>query len=484
MKNTFVIFLLLAYSLGSYSQNLPKGIEPDDPMVAKIDSLLKLSFIQKEIAAFKGRNDIPKDSIPAFSNEVYKQRIAQLDGKTPFEFEYNDDVQKYIDLFVKHRRTFTAICLGRSELYFPMYKEKLDSYGMPLELRYLSVIESALNPKANSRAGAKGLWQFMLRTGEAYGLAVDSYTDQRFDPEMATDAACRYLKFLHKMYGDWSMALAAYNAGPGNVNRAIRRSGGEMTYWKIRDYLPKETQGYVPTFIAVTYLMEFHKEHNIIPRKANVKIYEIDSVQFSSPLTLSDISEALDIEYDYLQHINPIYKTDYIPAFDTAKAHIYLPVEKVGLFMKNLDTLSKWKKDTTAEGFIAYPSIVYHTVKSGESMGLIADKYKVTTRELMVWNDKSSKMIHPGEKIKVHVATRKPVEKTAPKKTYSSNKGNGSSSGSGSSSGYVYYTIRSGDTLWDIANKKGVSLSQIERLNPGLNSRNLKVGQKIKIAKK
>lgn len=476
----------------SYAQQIDPetGLYVDNPLLANIDSVLKHHFAENDPYSMDyekfNKYGYAKDFKPEFSDSIYRARIAHLDANTPFEFEFNEDVLKYIHLFAKHRRSFTSICLGRTELYFPLYEEKLDKYGMPMELKYLSVIESALNPKAKSRAGATGLWQFMLATGKQYGLNVTSYTDDRFDPEKATEAACQYLTFLHKMYGDWSMALAAYNAGPGNVNRAIRRSGGEMTYWKIRNYLPRETQGYVPTFIAVTYMMTYAAEHNIYPRKPDGKLFNLDTVQFNVSVSLDDVAEALDIDHDYLVHINPIYKTNYVPASDSSKAYLYLPHDKIGDFMLNLDTLSRWQRDTSdQESFIAYGKIQTHTVSRGESLGTIAYKHNTTVSEIMTWNNLSSKMIHPGQVLKLHVPVRKTVEKSTPQRTYSSNTTKSNSKDANlPADKYNYYTIRSGDTLWDIANKKGVSVNRIKELNPGLSERNLKIGQRIKIGVK
>ncbi len=464
------------------------GLFVDDPILAKIDNTLKNHYAEMDDFTMNVEDlnvhNYEKGFVPEVSDSLFQVRIKALDAQTPFEFAFNEDVLKYLHLFSKHRRTFTAIVLGRSELFFPLYEERLDKYDMPMELKYLSVIESALDPTAKSPAGARGLWQFMLRTGQSYGLDVTSYTDERCDPYKATEAACQYLKFLHKMYGDWSMALAAYNAGPGNVNRAIRRSGGEMTYWKIRDYLPRETQGYVPTFIAVTYMMKYAAEHNIYPRKPQARIYEVDTVQFNKSVSLDDVSEALEIDYEYLKYINPIYKTDYVPADKENKGFLYLPTEKIGKFMLNLDTIHVWKRDSSnQESFIAYGKVQTHTVKSGESLGLIANKYNTTIGELMTWNGMTSKTIHPGQQLKLHVPVRKQVDKTKPTKTTYKSSG-GASQSNLPANKYIYYTIRSGDTLWDIANKKGVSVNRIKQLNRGLNERNLKIGQRIKIGVK
>src|SRR5690554_899466 len=251
--------------------------------------------------------------VPDFADSVYCMRLNALNEMSPFHLDCNDDVVSVIRFFAKKRRSFTSIVLGRSKLYFDMYEEKLAKHDMPIELKYLSVIESGLRPQVKSRAGALGLWQFMYRTGKYYGLNQNSYIDERMDPEMSTEAAALYLKKLHSLYDDWNMALAAYNAGPGNVNKAIRRSEGKMTYWGIRPFLPRETQGYVPNFVAMSYMLNYHAEHNIKSREPFYHDFEIDTVCISKPLHMSTIDSIIGWNKEDIQALNPIYKTDFIP---------------------------------------------------------------------------------------------------------------------------------------------------------------------------
>ena len=220
-----------------------------------------------------------------------------------------------------------------SEYYFPMFEEHLAKYNIPLELKYLAIVESALNPKAKSRVGASGLWQFMYPTGKQYNLEVNSYVDERHDPLKATEAACQYLSHLYEIFGDWSLVLASYNAGPGNVSKAIRRSGGSQNYWNIRKFLPRETANYVPAFLATMYIYEFKKEHGILPKKATLTYFETDTIMVKKQMSFKHISELLDISVEQIEFLNPIYKLKVIP-FEEDKAHyLRLPKNKMGLFV-------------------------------------------------------------------------------------------------------------------------------------------------------
>ena len=232
----------------------------------------------------------PPTYIPAWPEATYQSRLQYLDGQTPFDLTYNPVVQSYIDLYAVRKREMTSRMLGLSDLYFPVFEEYLDRHGMPLEMKYLAVVESALNPAARSRAGAVGLWQFMLPTGKMFGLKADSYVDERHDLHKSTEAACNYLTYLYKIYDNWELALAAYNCGPGNVNKAIRRSGGRKDYWEIYDHLPRETRGYVPAFIAVNYVFAHAADHNLYPVAPTYCAHEVDTVQVCYPLDLSNIA--------------------------------------------------------------------------------------------------------------------------------------------------------------------------------------------------
>lgn len=415
--------------------------------------------------------------VPEVSDEVYKKRLADLDAMTPFEFQWNEDVAAVIKMFAKRRRRFTSVTLARSALFFPMYEEKLAQYDMPLELKHLSVIESGLRPTAKSRAGALGLWQFMYRTGKMMGLEVNSYVDQRMDPYLATDAACRYLTFLYNMYDDWSMALAAYNAGPGNVNKAIRRSGGRMTYWEIRPYLPRETQNYVPFFIAMTYIMTYHAEHNIYPAEVEWQRFEVDTICPSNNIKLSHVDSLLDMSLADIEYLNPIFKSDIVPYTDEHQYCLTLPVDKVGQFIEVEDSLyAFFEKELEKDSTIIVTEEQYHYVRSGESLGVIAEKYHTSVRRIMDWNNMRSTRIYPGQKLVVKMRVEKPIKKEEKKQEERA-----SNTASKKLVDGKFYHIQRGDSLWLVSNKFGTTVDALKSLNPSVNPSNLKAGQKIRV---
>jgi membrane-bound lytic murein transglycosylase D len=424
--------------------------------------------------------NLPTDSTPKFSDSVFIFRIGQLDQQSPFSFVANDATIAMIKLYAYKRKRLTSKMLAYGELYFPIFEEYLIKYNMPLELKYLPIVESALNPKAKSGAGAGGLWQFMPKTGMMYDLSITSYVDKRFDPYLASDAACQYLKFLHSIYDDWSMALAAYNAGPGNINKAIRRSGGKTTYWEIRPYLFKETRNYIPAFTAVNYIMNYASEHNLYPNKPLFLALEIDTIQICDRIEFEVLEEWLGYEISKLKYLNPKFVSNVIPKPDSID-FIYLPNFLIGDFIMHEDSIYKYSS-LENKYFVAAnkPKKVLktHYVKSGESLRSIAKKYKCTEQEIKAWNLLSSNYLKSGKKLSIY------SEESAAKDASSS--GNKTEQQQEPFSGeYTYYTIRKGDTLWDIAQKyNGISVEDIKRHNSSLNSNNLKTGTKIKIVKK
>ncbi len=416
-----------------------------------------------------------QDSVPVFSDSVYCARLSEMNEKSPFHLDCNEETLKVIKFFSRKRRGFTRVVLGRSKLYFDLFEAKLAEYNLPLELKYLAVIESGLRPQVKSRAGALGLWQFMYATGRMYGLTQNSYIDERMDPEKSTDAACRYLKKLHDIYGDWNLALAAYNAGPGNVNKAIRRSGNKLTYWEVRPFLPRETQGYVPNFIAASYLLTYHAEHNIIPMEAPIRYTQLDTMCFNRGVHFSSMAQIIDMELEEIELLNPIYKKQYLPKTPEGQC-ITLPMPKIGLLIEKQDSLFTIEEKDYIENKEKHSSDVkpnnsssisyqYHKVRSGETLGTIAEKYKTTVSTIQRMNGLHSTKIYVGQRLKVKKGTKTTTVRSSPTTT----------------GGKKYYTVRKGDTFGRIAQRYRMSQSQLKRLNPGINISRLSIGQKIRV---
>lgn len=378
----------------------------DDPILAMMDSLMTSQFYNhycfSSDSSFLNVNDYAYDSIPVFPDSVYARRMHLLDRETPMELSYNSTVKGFIDLYARRRKEMTERVLGLSQLYFPLIEETFDKHGIPLELKHLAIVESALNPKARSRAGAVGLWQFMYSTGKMYGLESTSYIDERMDPYKATEAAARYLKYLHGLYDDWNLALAAYNSGPGNVNKAIRRSGGKKDFWSIRPFLPRETRSYVPAFIAVNYVMNFASEHNIYPTECGYSFFACDTLHITQELRFDQLSAFTGMSMEEIAQLNPTFKRGVIPA-NGRKHNLCLPIEKVGVFLTNEDSVYSYKKDEVPEEMLVpeQEQITYR-VRSGDVLGVIAQRHGVSVRSLKEWNNIRGTTIYPGQKLVIY----------------------------------------------------------------------------------
>jgi membrane-bound lytic murein transglycosylase D len=314
-------------------------IEFPEAMTYDLDSLLNLYMAKTYLSG--GDDCNMRDVNPEYSKEEYIDRLMRI--PSVMEMAHNDVVQKFIDRYSGRLRHSISYMLGAANFYMPIFEEALDAYQLPLELKYLPVIESALNPKAVSRVGATGLWQFMLSTGKQYNLQINSLVDERRDPVKASYAAAQLLRDLYKLFGDWNLVIAAYNCGPGNINKAIHRAGGEKDYWKIYPYLPKETRGYVPAFIAANYIMTYYSLHNICPMATRLPA-KTDTVMVHRTLHLEQVADVLDINIDLLRSLNPMYRRDVVPGA-TESCALRLPQTEVGKFIDLQDSVFSYRSD-------------------------------------------------------------------------------------------------------------------------------------------
>ncbi len=384
---------------------------------------------------------------PTFAPEVYQDRLSRIPAV--MEMPYNEVVQKYIDRYSGPMRKTVAFMLGAGNFYIPLFEEALDFYGLPLELKYLPVIESALDPTAVSHAGATGLWQLMLTTGKQYDLKVNSLVDERKDPIKSTWAAAKCLRDLYKIYGDWNLVIAAYNCGPGNVNKAIHRANGSRDYWEIYPYLPKETRGYVPAFIAANYIMNYYCEHNICPMKTKLPV-TTDTVMLSRNVHMEQIAAVIDIDIEAIKALNPQYRTSLIPGHSEPCA-LSLPHDKILLFIDLQDSICNYKAN---ELLTRRNNVPLKEVKTEAK----APKSKETTSK-----KKEAKTVKTKNAKKQKEATKKGKNKKG--KTSRKNK---------------TATVKKGETLSSIAAKNGTTVSKLKKLN-GLKGDKLKPGQKLKV---
>ncbi|MEJ1221475.1 lytic transglycosylase domain-containing protein [Sediminicola sp. 1XM1-17] len=411
--------------------------------------------------------------------ETLKARLKILDQKTPFNIAYNPSLENVIKTFLTRKRGFMQRMLKASQFYFPMFEQELDNNNVPLELKYLAVIESALNPRAKSRVGATGLWQFMYGTGKMYNLDVSSYVDERSDPIASTKAAAKYLSRLHGIFNDWDLALAAYNSGPGNVNKAIRRSGGYTNYWNIRRNLPRETAGYVPAFLAAMYIFEYAEEHGLQRVKIERPFFDTDTVHVKSLITFNQISELVDVSVEELKVLNPSYKLDVIPYVEGKNYVLRLPREAMGKFVNNenaiyahVKTELETEEKPLAQLVNAEQRIVYR-VKSGDYLGRIAERHGVGVSQIKQWNGLRGNTVRIGQRLTIY--TKNSVASN------SSARSSNSSTKSAMASDAKVHTVKSGDSLWTISKKyPGITIDNLREWN-GIRGNDIKIGAKLKL---
>lgn len=384
-------------------------IEIPESMQSEMDSLYWDWQSKNHITM--GENCEMASANPVVSDSIYMDRLSRI--PSIMEMPYNEAVKKFIDMYATRLRGKVSYMLAATNFYMPIFEEALDLYDLPMELKYLPIIESALNPVAVSRQGATGLWQFMLGTGKVYGLENNSLVDERRDPIKSTWAAVRYLKDLYAIYQDWNLVLAAYNSGPGTVNKAIRRAGGATDYWTIYNFLPKETRGYVPAFIAANYIMTYYCEHNICPMDTQLPA-GTDTIHVNKDLHLQQIADVCNLSLDQLRGLNPQYKKDIVPG-NSELCVLRLPNNTVSTFIERQDSVFAYKADefltkrktvaikesSPARGSKGSGNPVYHKIRNGETLGSIAQKYRVSVTKLKKWNNLRGTNITAGKSLRV-----------------------------------------------------------------------------------
>ena len=490
-----------------------KGSFIKDNMATKVDSLW-----MKELTSLDIYDDLTKDiqtintdvtvdeELPT---ELLKQRLQAMNEKSPFDIEYNQGLENIIKSFLKNRKKSFSRLMALSEYYFPIFEDAFARQNVPLEIKYLAVVESALNPKAVSKMGATGLWQFMYGTGKQYDLKIDSYIDERSDPLKATAAASEYMTKMFNIFGNWELVLASYNSGPGNVTKAIRRSGGKTKYWDIRSFLPKETQGYVPAFLATMYLFEYHKEHGINPERAVVKNFETDTIRVKNEMTFKQLADLLDMPQSQLQLLNPSYKLNVVPHYQGEQHFLRLPKDKIATFASNEDKIYDYvayqSKNRTIPTQLALKiapkarpvrenvelpkDIQFYKVKKGDNISAIAEKYNVKVIDLKKWNNLKTNAVALGRTLKIksdidavvknpkEVKTSPDLIKKSPEEAIASaddkDKNNTQSQD---------YVVAAGDNLGNIAKKFGMTIAELKELN-NLTSNNIGLGKTLVISK-
>ena len=469
--------------LAAYGETIERSTEEFQPLeyTAEVsDSLLSIWYSHRQAYA---EDDINLDSVKFASNvpdEVYIERLKKMNSF--ITLPYNDIVRNYIIMYSEKMPTRMAHMLGLCNYYMPIFEEILNRYDMPEELKAMTIIESAMNPRATSRVGAKGMWQFMYGTAKQYGLHIDSFVDERMDPVKSAEAAVQYLQDAYEIFGDWNLAIASYNCGAGNVNKAIRRAGGSRDFWSIWPYLPRETRGYVPAFVGALYTMKYYKEHGIKPEAVGMPV-AVDTFYINKQLHLKQVSELTGAPLEELKGLNPQYKHEIVPGHEREYI-LRLPYNYTNQFIEFEDSLYKHKADvyfnpTTIKKIKdgGDGELIIYKVKSGDYLGKIAGQYRVSVAQIKKWNNLKSNDIRVGQRLTIY---RGGVAPSSASSSSSSSKTTSTSSSSTASGNKITYTVKSGDVLGRIAEKHGVSLANLKSWN-GLTSNNIQVGQKLVI---
>ena len=485
--------------LSIYEENEGKsaaGLNPEDYSPELTDSLLNIWYLHRQVNNDRHGEEYDMDSVNFTSNvpdEVLKERLENMNSYITLPF--NETVRNYMVLYSEKMPTKMGNLLGLCQYYMPIFEETFSKYDLPDELKYMAIIESALNPVAVSRAGAKGMWQFMTKTAKSYGLEINSFVDERLDPFKASDAAARYLLDSYRLFGDWNLAISSYNCGPGNVNKAIRRGGGR-DFWTVYDYLPRETRGYVPAFVGAMYAIRYSKEYGLTPNNVQMPV-QVDTFEIRRNLHFEQISDLVGISVEELENLNPQYIKDVIPG-NSGTYILRIPFNYTSAFIANEDSLYTHRaeellnpqtlisskpvsRSSGSGGGSSTTSQIRYKVKSGDNLGKIAARYHVTVKQLMSWNHLRSSSIRVGQTLVINKAGA-PASNSSAGSSSSKPKTSASTSSSkpqSSSAQATTYKVKQGDNLYNIAKKYGTTADKLMRYN-GISSK-LRIGQIIKI---
>ena len=480
-----------------------EGLLPEDYTLDVTDSLLSLWYVHKSM--LKGDTvSFNMDSVhfrSSVTDKEYLQRLADMNSFITLPF--NETVRNYIILYSEKMPTKMSSMLALSQYYFPIFEEIFDRYGLPKELKYMAVIESAFNPVAVSRAGAKGMWQFMYNTAKMYGLTINSFVDERLDPVKSADAAARYMRDAYRIFGDWNLAISSYNCGSGNVNKAMRRSGSRE-FWPVYNYLPRETRGYVPAFVGAMYAFTYYREHGLVPETDSMPV-QVDTFHIRRMLHFQQVSALTGVSVEMLKKLNPQYVHDIVPGTAKEEYVLRLPYQYTSKFIENEDSVYAYNakeyfspatlQNIAVSGSASSQRIAYK-VKSGDYLGRIASRYHVTVKQIMEWNHLRNTNLRVGQVLYIYGKFNGPVAQSSG----ASSKGSASSDGAARASSkgsaatpppadsaaegtYTVYVVKSGDSLYRISQDyPGVSADDIMKFN-GIGT-DIRPGMKLKIPKK